>query len=246
MLCCIWMLADLRRALPVTPDPALAESNPQGAAEHHDPSGTTRSENAAVAKLLSVGLASALFLWTPSAVSDSVATTDVSRAAQADSADARTPAWEQTLRLVGDAFPDVPQMSTQQLAAMRADDTAPDIVLLDARTAAEFKVSHLAGAVLASNTRMAIEALEASEPGFTVVVYCSVGYRSSRLAAKLRARGIENVFNLEGSLFQWANEGRPLYRGDERVHEAHPYDEEWGQLLDRRLWADSATSCCPI
>ena len=91
------------------------------------------------------------------------------------------------------------------------------------------------GRVLASNTRMA---LEASDPGRTVVVYCSVGYRSSRLAEKLRARGIENVFNLEGSLFQWANEGRPLYRGDERVYEAHPYDDEWGQLLDRRLWAE--------
>ena len=68
--------------------------------------------------------------------------------------------------------------------------------------------------------------------------YCSVGYRSSRLAEELRARGFENVFNLEGSLFQWANEGRPLYRGEERVDQAHPYDEEWGQLLDRRLWAD--------
>ena len=129
-------------------------------------------------------------------------------------------------------------MSTQQLAVMRANDTASDIVLLDARSATEFKVSHLPGAILAGNTRAALEALAASDPGRTVVVYCSVGYRSSRLAEKLRARGIENVFNLEGSLFQWANEGRPLYRGDERVYEAHPYDEEWGELLDRRFWAD--------
>ena len=91
---------------------------------------------------------------------------------------------------------------------------------------------------MASNTRMALEALEAIDPVRTVVVYCSIGYRSSRLAEKLRARGIENVFNLEGSLFQWANEGRPLYRGEERVYQAHPYDEEWGQLLDRRFWAD--------
>ena len=91
---------------------------------------------------------------------------------------------------------------------------------------------------MASNTRMALEALEASDAVRTIVVYCSVGYRSSQLAEKLRARSIENVFNLEGSLFQWANEGRSLYRGDERVHEAHPYDEEWGQLLDKRFWSD--------
>ena len=81
---------------------------------------------------------------------------------------------------------------------------------------------------MASNTRMALDALEANDPERTVVVYCSVGYRSSRLAEELRARGFENVFNLEGSLFQWANEGRPLYRGEERVDQAHPYDEEWG------------------
>ena len=189
-----------------------------------------------MAKVLFVGLAGALLLWTPPALSDSGVTMDSSPAPQIG--DARTPAWEQALRLVREAFPEVPQMSTRQLAAVQADDTTPDIVLLDARSATEFKVSHLAGAILASNTRMAIEALEASDPGRTVVVYCSVGYRSSRLAEKLRARGIENVLNLEGSLFQWANEGRPLYRGDERVYEAHPYDDEWGQLLDRRLWAE--------
>ena len=104
----------------------------------------------------------------------------------------------------------------------------------DARTATEFK----AGVVLTGNTCMAIETLAASEPGLTVVVYCSVGYRSSRLAEKLRARGFGNVVNLEGSLIQWANEGCPLYRGEERVYRTHPYDEEWGELLDRRFWAD--------
>ena len=184
-----------------------------------------------MAKVLSVVLAAILFFWAPAAVSESPAP-------HTDHADTWTGDWERTLRLIREAFPEVPQISTQRLAAMRADDTAPDVVLLDARSAAEFKVGHLPGAVLANNTRMALRALEASDPARTVVVYCSVGYRSSRLAEKLRARGIENVFNLEGSLFRWANEGRPLYRGDERVYEAHPYDKEWGQLLDERFWAD--------
>lgn len=68
-----------------------------------------------------------------------------------------------------------------------------------------------------------------------IVVYCSVGYRSSRLARQLRTRGVKNVFNLEGSLFKWANEGRPVYRGSERVQEVHPFDEDWGELLDESL-----------
>ena len=46
---------------------------------------------------------------------------------------------------------------------------------------------------------------------------------------------MKNVFNLEGSLFKWANEGRPVYRGSERVQEVHPFDEDWGELLDESL-----------
>ena len=221
----------------MAPNQAPAESSSQGAADRDVRSKTTRRATVAVAKVLTIALAGVLFLWTSPALSDSVATMDSSRAPQTDVAE-RPRAWERAVRLVREAFPEVPQMTTRQLAAIRANDAVPDILLLDARTADEFNVSHLPGAMLASNTRMALDALEANNPERTVVVYCSVGYRSSRLADELRARGFENVFNLEGSLFQWANEGRPLYRGEERVYEAHPYDEEWGQLLDRRFWVN--------
>ena len=221
----------------MAPSLALAHSSAEGTASRDPRSGTTRSAIDTVAKFLSIALAGVLFLWTPSALSDTDATMDSPRAQRTDGADARSPAWEQALRFVREAFPDVPQMTTRQLAAMQAHD-APDVVLLDARTAAEFNVSHLPGAVLASNARMALDALEPKDSEHTVVVYCSVGYRSSRLAQELRRQGFENVFNLEGSLFQWANEGRPLYRGKERAYRAHPYDEEWGQLLDKRFWAD--------
>ena len=222
----------------MAPSLAPAHSSAEGTAKRDARSETTHSAIDTVAKFLSIALAGVLFLWTPSALSDSDATMDSPRAQRTDGADARAPAWEQALRFVREAFPDVPQMTTRQLAAMQADGAATDIVLLDARTAAEFNVSHLPGAVLASNTRMALDALVANDTERTVVVYCSVGYRSSRLAEELRARGFEDVSNLEGSLFQWANEGRPLYRGEQRVYQAHPYDEEWGQLLDPQFWTD--------
>lgn len=138
--------------------------------------------------------------------------------------------WEQTLRLVRETFPDVAQMSTEQLAALL--EQGEDVVLLDARSEEEFDTSHLRGAERAENVRSARDILKDRGEKPIVVVYCSVGYRSSRLAGQLRSRGIDNVFNLEGSLFKWANEGRPVYRETQQVRSVHPFDEDWGELLE--------------
>jgi hypothetical protein len=53
------------------------------------------------------------------------------------------------------------------------------------------------------------------------------------------------VYNLEGSIFEWANSGRPVYRGEERVSVVHPYGARWERLLDRALRADSPTPARP-
>ncbi|MCE2426064.1 MAG: rhodanese-like domain-containing protein [Pseudomonadales bacterium] len=141
--------------------------------------------------------------------------------------------WEETLRLVRETFPDVPQMSTERLTTLLKE--GEDVVLLDARSEEEFETSHLQGAARAENFRSARDVLKARGEKPIVVVYCSVGYRSSRLARQLRSRGIENVFNLEGSLFKWANEGRPVHRGLQQVRSVHPFDEDWGELLDEAV-----------
>jgi rhodanese-related sulfurtransferase len=65
-----------------------------------------------------------------------------------------------------------------------------------------------------------------------MVVYCSIGYRSARLVEKLREGGFSEAKNLEGSIFQWANEGRPVVQNGEVVEEVHPYNKTWGLLLE--------------
>ena len=44
------------------------------------------------------------------------------------------------------------------------------------------------------------------------------------------------VYNLEGSLFKWANEGRPLvdFRGEKTIL-CHPYNAVFGKMLNRQL-----------
>ena len=137
--------------------------------------------------------------------------------------------WADTLRFVRETFPDVPQLSTERLAELLVEDA--DVVLLDARSKEEFETSQLQGAIHANGLRQARRVLKQQGGKPIVVVYCSVGYRSSRLAQQLRDHGVEDVFNLEGSLFKWANEGRPVYKGSELVLPVHPFDEDWGELL---------------
>ena len=70
-----------------------------------------------------------------------------------------------------------------------------------------------------------------------VLVYCSVGFRSSHLASRLGKNaddlGLKSIQNLEGGLFGWHNENRPVYNQDQETDLIHPYDAQWGQLVQR-------------
>lgn len=162
--------------------------------------------------------------------------------------------WEGLKREIREKFPRVDQVETATLAEWLADEEREPPLLLDARAESEFAVSHLPGAVRAPDLKAATRALgpppvrapasgaaastDTADSGAArpIIVYCSVGYRSARLADQLRERGYEEVYNLEGSLFEWANEGHAVVRGDSVVTDVHPYDRDWGRFLDARFW----------
>ena len=135
----------------------------------------------------------------------------------------------QTLReaeaRVRQEFPDVHQISPADLQKWLDDPTRPPPVLIDTRGADEYAVSHLHGAI---NLQDSTPPISRDEP---IVVYCSVGYRSSRYARELQHAGFTDVSNLEGSIFAWANEGRPIERDGLPVNVVHPYDQRWAKLL---------------
>ena len=140
--------------------------------------------------------------------------------------------WFLLKRSLRSRFRDERWITTRQLADWLADRRRPAPVLLDVRTPAERKVSHLPGARRVdpqANAKTAAGALAKDAP---IVTYCAVGYRSGAMAHRLRAAGYTQVQDLEGSIFQWANEHRPLVHGDERVSRVHPYDSFWGRLLE--------------
>jgi rhodanese-related sulfurtransferase len=137
--------------------------------------------------------------------------------------------WKAAVRA---KFPEVPQMTTTDLAARLADTNRPPPVLLDVRTRKEFDRSHLPSARHVDPDAKSAD-VDGILAGLTndVVVYCSVGWRSSALAQRLHSAGRTNVMNLEGSIFAWANEDRPLEANGRPAERVHPYNRTFGNLL---------------
>ena len=129
-------------------------------------------------------------------------------------------------------FPKVAQLSTAELKAWQADASRQGPVLLDVRTKAEFAISHLPGAIHVDPSAKAAAVIPLLRGGAPVVAYCSVGYRSSALAQRLVKAGVPSVYNLEGSIFQWANEGGPLEADGKPASKVHPYNKTYGLLLN--------------
>jgi rhodanese-related sulfurtransferase len=136
--------------------------------------------------------------------------------------------WPAIKLRIAKEFPSVKKVSTAALA--KELDSREQPSLLDVRTAAEFEISHLPGAQHIDPEASGAELKLAKDA--PIVTYCSVGYRSARFAERLQKAGFRSVRNLEGSIFQWANEGRPLINSRGPATTVHPYDRKWGTLLE--------------
>ena len=145
--------------------------------------------------------------------------------------------WSAVEESIRSNYPDVRQLSTDSLAAWLEGPSEQEPVLLDARQEKEYRVSHLQNAIQVYPDTDDLSFLDGTAKDAPIVAYCSVGYRSSGLSDRLMAAGYTNVWNLEGSIFQWANEGRPVYRSGRPVAAVHPYNRLWGTLLTDSLRA---------
>ncbi len=142
--------------------------------------------------------------------------------------------WEDTYQLIEEEFPQVRHINADALTAQLADKTA-EVVLLDVRENEEFTISHLQQAKRALTIDEALTVLGKRPVSTKIIVYCSVGYRSSQLAQQLRERGYSNIANLKGGIFSWANDAKPLRDDQGQTRFVHPYSRDWGRLLKAEL-----------
>ena len=142
-------------------------------------------------------------------------------------------------------YAQVSQLSADGLA--RALKNKEGLLVLDVREKQEFAVSHIEGAQQVNPgiwTWNFMSRFGDKVRGKTVVFYCSVGVRSSRLAASvqkvLKEQGAKAIYNLDGGVFGWHNEARALVNIEGSTSYVHPFDGVWGKLVKRQELVKSA------
>jgi len=120
---------------------------------------------------------------------------------------------------------DVPESSVAEVRQQGG------ILFLDAREIEEYQVSHVPEARWVGYDDFSLERLQGVAKDRPIVVYCSVGYRSERVAEKLMAGGFTRVSNLYGGIFEWANQGCPLENREGPTRAIHTYNRAWSKWV---------------
>ena len=117
------------------------------------------------------------------------------------------------------AFPEIAEISAQEAMAL-SDESRP--VFVDVREAEEQAVSMLPGAV----TEEEFLAKPEIYGDRLVIGYCTVSYRSGKLAQELGRRGIRMV-NMRGGILAWLHAGGKVYKEGKPTHQVHVYGKKW-------------------
>ncbi|MBF0276613.1 MAG: rhodanese-like domain-containing protein [SAR324 cluster bacterium] len=155
------------------------------------------------------------------------------------SAHAQIPLWlvEQGISLQFS----IPQIDAGELKKALQSDRRSQYIFFDTRLQEEFQTSHLPEAIqidpeMEPEVFFKIYGHLLSDK--EVIFYCSVGYRSSKFAETVspaaEKRGAKSVSNLKGGIFRWYNAGYAVVDKNGITDAIHPYNEEWGSLIELR------------
>lgn len=125
----------------------------------------------------------------------------------------------------------IPLTSVNELKGMIMNQ---GVRILDAREDDEFSVSHIRHARHVGYIWFDMRSIYDIPKSDTLVVYCAVGNRSERIGEKLQKAGYRHVYLLFGGLYEWVNQGNPVYNShDIQTTEIHIYDQNWSRWLEK-------------
>ena len=120
------------------------------------------------------------------------------------------------------SFPEAEDVTPQEAMALMKSSK---VLFVDTREAKEQKVSMLPGAMTEEEFEKHLDAYKDR----VIIGYCTISYRSGKLAARLRKKGI-TMFNLKGGLLGWIHEGGKVYDAKGETKRIHVYSQKWNYV----------------
>lgn len=127
----------------------------------------------------------------------------------------------------------VPYMLVQELALSKTNT-----IILDAREQNEYNISHIKDAIHVGYNHFNIDTTrkKITDKNKPIVVYCSLGIRSEKIAYQLKKGGYKNILNLYGGIFEWKNNNFIVYNSEEKETEnIHTYNKNWSIWLKKGI-----------
>tara|TARA_B100000508_G_C11453438_1_gene275400 strand:- start:786 stop:1286 length:501 start_codon:yes stop_codon:yes gene_type:complete len=129
----------------------------------------------------------------------------------------------------------IPYISVAEARMMQLHHKA---IILDVRKLEEFHVSRIPSAYFFGKGGILEDELSQllKDKQQPIIVYCSVGIRSETAAEKLKKSGFTNVRNLYGGIFEWKNEGYPVYdENGQPTEKVHTFSAKWEPYLKKGI-----------
>lgn len=106
-----------------------------------------------------------------------------------------------------------------------------EIIFLDTREKIEYDTSHIKNAKWVGYNDFQLERVKEIPKNKPIVVYCTVGYRSEKIAEILKESGYTEVKNLYGGIFEWVHQQHNVYNDTTLTHKIHTYNKDWAKWL---------------
>ncbi|MBK8151616.1 MAG: rhodanese-like domain-containing protein [Saprospiraceae bacterium] len=119
--------------------------------------------------------------------------------------------------------------SVPELSCVDFNNKQDEFIILDTREPDEYYVSHIKNARHLGYDHLSLSQLDSISREKKIICYCSIGYRSEKVAEKIKKKGFYHVYNLYGGIFEMANRGFTIVdsQGQPTVN-IHPYSSLWG------------------
>ena len=129
-------------------------------------------------------------------------------------------------RIVNQMFVDYSKEfpSVKTITSKKAMENAGSeaLIFVDVRHEREMEVSVIPGSI----TKAEFLSQKGSYSDKTIIVYCTIGYRSGLFAREMQKQGID-TYNLNGGILSWVLEGGQVRNKTGTVKQVHVYGEKW-------------------